>query len=225
MCYHKEVLKTTQELATLTGRKASNKLQEQWQPKPHLNGFDHPFCPILLTEIPNRLVIGQWGLIPNFVNNPKDGKNYAVNCLNAKAETMHEKAAFKEAKACLIPVTGFFEWQLTENSKQPYYIHNKDKDWFYLAGIYHINNILFDKPMLTYALVTTQANKLMAEIHTEKKRMPVFLNSSEAEEWLLNKPYKSFVDACKFENLDAYRISNVRPLNNKKCEQVQLKIF
>ena len=37
----------------------------------------------------------------------------------------------------------------------------------------------------TFAIVTTKANKLMAEVHNTKKRMPVILNEDLAWEWLM----------------------------------------
>jgi putative SOS response-associated peptidase YedK len=39
----------------------------------------------------------------------------------------------------------------------------------------------------TYTILTTEANPLMAEIHNSKKRMPVILDVSAEEEWLLGK--------------------------------------
>ncbi len=46
--------------------------------------------------------------------------------------------------------------------------------------------------MLTYTILTTEANELMAEIHNNKKRMPVVLNNEHHALWLQGDNYKDF---------------------------------
>jgi putative SOS response-associated peptidase YedK len=36
----------------------------------------------------------------------------------------------------------------------------------------------------TFAIVTTEANELMAQVHNKKKRMPTVLNDDMAKEWM-----------------------------------------
>lgn len=53
-----------------------------------------------------------WGLIPSWA---KD-KTIGHHTINARAETVAEKPAFRAAfqkRRCLIPATRFFEWQAT----------------------------------------------------------------------------------------------------------------
>jgi putative SOS response-associated peptidase YedK len=43
---------------------------------------------------------------------------------NARAETLAEKPVFRSAfkqSRCLIPASGYYEWQKTLTGKQPYY--------------------------------------------------------------------------------------------------------
>ena len=40
----------------------------------------------------------------------------------------------------------------------------------------------------TFAIVTTQANPLMLQVHNSKKRMPAILNEDLAYEWLFGDP-------------------------------------
>ena len=65
-----------------------------------------------------ELVMARWGLVPwSSKTMPK------IPHINARAETAHEKALFREAFAkrrALIPATGFFEWQKRADGKQPY---------------------------------------------------------------------------------------------------------
>ena len=64
--------------------------------------------------------MARWGLIPFWMKEkPK------VPHINARAETVHKLPLFREAFAkrrCLIPATGFYEWQQRSDGKQPYIV-------------------------------------------------------------------------------------------------------
>jgi putative SOS response-associated peptidase YedK len=78
---------------------------------------------------------------------------------------------------CLIPATGFYEWKVTDGSKQPYYIHLKDRHLYMFAGIFSQNA----EGENTYSIMTTNPNEEMSEIHN---RMPVILKQDWELEWL-----------------------------------------
>lgn len=65
-----------------------------------------------------EVVMARWGLVPFWMNEkPK------VPHINARAETVDKLPLFREGFAkrrCLIPATGFYEWQKREDGKQPY---------------------------------------------------------------------------------------------------------
>jgi putative SOS response-associated peptidase YedK len=67
------------------------------------------------------LEVMRWGLVPFWA---KDIKVGFAN-INAKAEGIEKKAAFREAfrqRRCLVPVDNFYEWAKTPSGKQPYAI-------------------------------------------------------------------------------------------------------
>ena len=75
----------------------------------------------------------RWGLIPAWV---KDPRKFAL-LINARAETVLEKPAFKNAirrRRCLIPADGYYEWQAFEGRKRPYFIHRRDGQPIGLGG-------------------------------------------------------------------------------------------
>ena len=78
--------------------------------------------------------MARWGLIPFWMKEkPK------VPHINARAETVHKLSLFREAFAkrrCLIPATGFYEWQQRADGKQPYRFRRKDLEPFAFAGIW-----------------------------------------------------------------------------------------
>ena len=81
-----------------------------------------------------ELVMARWGLIPFWMNEkPK------VPHINARAETVHKLPLFREAfvkRRCLIPATGFYEWQQRDDGKQPYRFRRKDLEPFAFAGVW-----------------------------------------------------------------------------------------
>src|SRR5258708_9405492 len=76
----------------------------------------------------------RWGLLPAWV---KDPRNFTL-LINARAETIREKPAFKNAirrRRCLIPADGYYEWRAEGARKRPYFIHRRDGTPIGLAGV------------------------------------------------------------------------------------------
>ena len=121
----------------------------------------------------------KWGYLPVWAT--QNDKPFA----NARIETAPFKMSFKNSfqnKRCIIPVTGYYEWKLENNKKQPYYIHRKDNTVLPLAGLY------YEK---TFSILTIQALHGLKDIH---ERMPVILPQALWEEWLAPTPLsKEFV--------------------------------
>ena len=80
-----------------------------------------------------------------------------------------------EQHRCLIPATGFFEWQKAGSSKTPYYIKTDQRIASFAGLYYKIKDIFFT------AIITTDANDQVAKLHD---RMPVILSQSEEHLWL-----------------------------------------
>lgn len=187
MCFHSQHTANAQALKNRF--KARFQEEIKFSPSNEVNGFTHPYLPIVTNEEPNALQLYQWGLLPQWA---KDEKFQQIT-LNAKLETIAEKPSFKavEFQRCLIPATGFYEWKWLDGkgkSKEKYLIQVENSPIFCFAGLWSkwidpLSGILRG----TYTILTTEANPLMAEIHNSKKRMPVILDISAEEEWLLGK--------------------------------------
>jgi putative SOS response-associated peptidase YedK len=77
----------------------------------------------------------RWGLIPSWADDPGIGGRM----INARSETVAEKPSFRRAfkeGRCLIPEDGFYEWQKTNDGKQPYYFRMKSGHPFAFAGLW-----------------------------------------------------------------------------------------
>jgi putative SOS response-associated peptidase YedK len=129
-----------------------------------------------------ELVLLKWGLIPSW---SKDAK-IAPKLTNARAETVAEKPSFRSAfksRRCLIPASGFYEWQKqTTSPKQPFFIHPRDdEELFSFAGLWETWHDPEGEIVESCCIITTEANELMRTIHD---RMPVILDSEGENEWL-----------------------------------------
>ena len=127
-----------------------------------------------------ELALLRWGLVPSWAKDLGVGNKM----INARAEGVHEKPAFREAlrkRRCLVPATGFFEWEGPPGRKQPFAITVPDTPLFAFAGLWESWRPAGGEPVQTFTIVTTDANPAVAAIHD---RMPVILTPAEADTWL-----------------------------------------
>ena len=136
--------------------------------------------PVVVRNSPNRVELMRWGLIPFWAKDPKN----SYTTINARAETVASSPAFREAfkrRRCLVPASGFYEWQKTERGKLPYFIHLKDMELFAFAGLYDVWKDAEGKELRTYTIITTTPNDLVQPIHN---RMPVILHPDDEAMWI-----------------------------------------
>lgn len=179
---------------------------------------------VQLEDGSNGAVNLHWGLIPSW---SKD-RAISSHLINARAETLTEKPSFKNAyrhRRCLIPATGFFEWQSTgrasslpasdihtipgDKRKQPYHIHRLDHALFAFAGVWeyweHDQETVY-----SCAIITTAANDKIAPIHD---RMPVIIAPDDYNHWLAKKT--AVVEMADFLAADAYRGMQITPISTR----------
>jgi len=161
----------------------------------------------------------KWGLIPSWAKDPKIGSRM----INARSETAAEKPSFRAAfkrRRCLIPATGFYEWQRLEDSKQPMFIYAEDGSSFGLAGLWEIWYAPDGSSVQSCTILTTEPNELMTPIHN---RMPVIIDPQDYSMWLdpgpnpqdalhLMRPYEA-------QKMAAYPVSTA--VNNPRNEDSQ----
>lgn len=128
-----------------------------------------------------EIAMMRWGLIPAW---SKDGTLKTV-LNNARAETIAEKPSYRSAfrrHRCIVPMLGFYEWQVTPSGKRPHYISDRNAEQLAVAGIWEHWAGNADKPGLdSFAVITIGPNSLMEKIHD---RMPVILAPKEVDYWL-----------------------------------------
>jgi putative SOS response-associated peptidase YedK len=235
MCYHASVAATFEQLSTHYQKPFLGEFPSFFLPTNivgyHLNGFNFPLLPILSQENPNSFSFANWGLIPSWIKSKEEAESIKLNTLNAKLETLLEKPSFKQAvvsQRCLIPLTGFFEWQqINSKEKQPYFIQLQNSRFFSVAGLSeNWINPENQQTVRTFSIVTTEANGLMSEIHNTKKRMP-FILSNEAEQLWLNQTINASeilnkINLIEEEKMQAYKISKLISSKVSNVPQVLL---
>ena len=96
--------------------------------------------------------------------------------INARAETAAEKPMFRDgiaAQRCVIPSTGFFEW---DGAKRQYLFTLLGEEILYMAGLFAVRG-----GIVSYCILTTAANDSMREVHD---RMPLVLKKEQVEPWI-----------------------------------------
>ncbi len=132
-----------------------------------------------------RLAPMRWGFIPHWYKKPNDGPLL----INARAETVAEKPAFRTAcreRRAVMIATGFYEWTRDGETRLPWYITRSDGAPLAFATVWQDWTAKgSDDPALrTAAIVTTGANAPMSTIH---HRMPVILEPDDIALWLGEK--------------------------------------
>jgi putative SOS response-associated peptidase YedK len=141
-----------------------------------------PTQPIPVVIIENgarQFRLMRWGFVPAWV---KDPRGFAL-LINARAETVTDKPAFKNAirrRRCLIPADGWYEWSQSER-KRPYFIHRRDGQPFGFAGLAETWSGPNGEELDTVAIVTTAAGADLATLHP---RAPVTVAPDDFERWL-----------------------------------------
>ncbi|AXI79373.1 SOS response-associated peptidase [Peterkaempfera bronchialis] len=137
----------------------------------------------------------RWGLVPSWSTSADTG----VKMINARAETVHEKPAYRRAFAsrrCLLPADGYYEWFTPETApdgprgssrKQPFFITPADGSVMAMAGLYEWwrdRSRPGDDPaawLCTCTVLTTDAEDALGRIHP---RMPLLVEPAGYDAWL-----------------------------------------
>ena len=139
-----------------------------------------PIPVVILENGTRHFRLMRWGLLPAWVKDPRD----FTLMINARAETVLEKPAFKNAmkrRRCLIPADGYYEWQASGKRKRPHFIHRRDGQPVGLAGLAETWIGPNGEELDTVAIVTAPASADRAPLH---HRVPVTVAPRDFDRWL-----------------------------------------
>jgi putative SOS response-associated peptidase YedK len=166
--------------------------------------------PVIIAHSPRRIVRMRWGLIPHWA---KDEKT-AYKMINARVETLTQRPAFRGLLShhrCLVPASGFYEWQAEGRDKTPYYIHPEGQPYLAFAGLYDVWITPRGEELSTFTIITTEADPFMARLH---HRMPVVVERELENEWLApeltsTRDVLGMLERSAGVPLDAYPVSRM----------------
>ena len=164
-----------------------------------------------------RLTVLRWGLVPSWA---KDAKG-AARLINARQETVRSKPAFRSAYArrrCLLPADGYYEWQVVDGRKQPWYLTSRDGGPLAMAGLYEVWTPRGEQDparrLWTCTVITTEAADDTGQIHD---RTPLLVPRADWSRWLdpeLEDPGDHLLVPAVSGELDAWpvgaAVGNVR---------------
>lgn len=186
---------------------------------PRYNCAPGQTLPVITGDDPDRMRDHQWGFVPSWADEA------STDLINARAETLTEKPSFADAvehRRCLVPSDGFYEWVDRDEGKRPYRVAFEDDRPFAMAGIHSRwepptrqtglgefgdgGASADPDPVDTFAIVTTEPNDLIADLH---HRMAVILAPDAESTWLHGPVDEALdlLDPYPADDLTAYPIS------------------
>ena len=144
-------------------------------------GNDVPVVRLAPGGAGREVALLHWGLVPGWA---KDRTAFGPKLANARAESLAEKASFRDAfrrRRCIFPASGFYEWEEREHARLPWLFRRRDGQPLLLAGLWDIWRAPDGGVLESCTVITTEPNELMRPIHN---RMPAILAPEQCYEWL-----------------------------------------
>jgi putative SOS response-associated peptidase YedK len=148
-----------------------------------------------------ELAAVSWGLIPAWTKPDAPARPL----VNVRAETLVTR--FKGAlrsRRCVLPASGFYEWEAVGSKKQPWYFSSPGNGPFGLAGIWDTwqrEGVTLE----TCAIITTTPNRVLQRVHD---RMPVMLTPEQCRIWIeaTDEPATSLLASAPDEAVTAMKV-------------------
>ncbi len=186
--------------------------------RPRYNMAPSQELPVITGDHPETIQHLEWGLVPSWADDDRGG------LINARAETIDEKPAFRDAydaRRCLVLADGFYEWVETASGKQPYRVAFVDDRPFAMAGLWErwesettqtgldafgggVAETDDEGPLETFTIVTTEPNDLITDLH---HRMAVILPPDREREWLSAADPAELLEPYPADDMRAYPVS------------------
>jgi putative SOS response-associated peptidase YedK len=148
----------------------------------HADEDVRPTEAIPVVNMERELTRMHWGFVPSWAKERPKG----APLINARAEGIETKPTFRKPlrfQRCIIPATGFYEWQTSASGgkKVKYLFTREDGDFLALAGLYDTWKTPEGQDLRSCVIITTTPNVEVAPIHN---RMPVILTEDDEAAWL-----------------------------------------
>lgn len=127
----------------------------------------------------------RWGLIPWWAH----GVPLKASTINATVERLETAPSYRDPwqrdQRCILVMGGFYEPHVEpDGTRVPYFLKLTDREVFGVAGLWDRSRSSDGSWLLSCTLITVPANRLLAEVHNGKQRMPAILAEDDHERWL-----------------------------------------
>ena len=175
---------TWQQIYTLYTLPAST---QRFDPQPRYNGAPtQEFALFRMDESGTRsMALMRWGLVPFWAKDTRIG----ARMINARAETVEQKPAFRSAfrsRRCLIPANGWFEWRRSgrpgrsNGSKQPFFLALESGSPVSFAALWE-QWARDGQRLETFTIITTDASPALSDMHD---RQPAIVDPDDFTDWI-----------------------------------------
>ena len=190
--------------------------------RPRYNGAPtQDFAAVRLENSERAVAKLRWGLVPSWALDFKIG----ARMINARAETVHQKPAFRAAFArrrCLVPADGWFEWRKEADGKQPWFIGAAGGAPLSFAALWERWG-KGTESLETFTVLTTAAAPTLVDIH---HRQPSIIEGDDFEEWLaLDTPQERLLALSRYSYegpFECWRVST--HVNNTRNDTPDLML-
>lgn len=209
MCGRSSLTKTEKEIEARFHATFYSEDLERYNPLPNYNVAPTQYHPVITNLEPGIIHLFKWGLIPFWAKDIKIGPSM----INARAETILEKPAFKNAfksRRCIVPLDGFYEWKIINGEKIPFRILTTDQEIFTVAGLWEVWKSPTGENIFSFTIITVEANQFMKKIHD---RMPAILTKETEKLWIDNnipsQQLGELLTQYPNQNLRAYQVNKL----------------
>lgn len=142
--------------------------------------------PVVVSEQGEReAAMMRWGLIPYWAS----GVALKASTINATVERLESAPSYRDpwrrGQRCLLAMAGFYEPHVNpDGSRDPFFVHLNDREVFGVAGLWDRSRRADGSHVFSCTLVTLPANRLLAQVHNDKQRMPAVLAAEDHDAWL-----------------------------------------
>ena len=152
----------------------------------------------------------RWGLIPWWAH----GVALRASTINATVERIDTAPSYRDpwqrAQRCIMPMAGFYEPHVNEDgSRDPFFLHLIEREVFGVAGLWERSRRADGSYVVSCTLITVPANRLLAEVHNGKLRMPALLAEADHDAWLMGtaEQARAVLKPYPDEEMVAWRVS------------------
>lgn len=159
----------------------------------------------------------RWGLIPYWAY----GVPLKASTINATVERLESAPSYRDpwqrSQRCILVMGGFYEPHVNaDGSREPFFVQLTEREVFGVAGLWDRSRRADGSHIFSCTLITVPANRLLAEVHNEKQRMPAILAEFDYEVWLDGSPQQARLALKPYADglMQAWKVS--RRANNPR---------